>query len=128
MLLLYAIGVLTMVVIIGGLLGGQYLLIERPPAGLRWPGILHGLGGVAGFVLMVAGLRGPLPFAKAARMGAGAFGAIAGALIAGALVAGLTILLTHVRRRPISPGLVALHGMLAIVGYTLLLTYLTMLH
>jgi hypothetical protein len=43
------------------------------------------------------------------------------------LVAGLAILATHLRRLTVSNSLVATHGLLAVTGYTLLVTYLTML-
>jgi hypothetical protein len=128
MMLFAAIAVLTLTVAIGGWLGALYLMLDRPPATLRWPGILHGASGLAGFALLVAALRGPLPTAHAARMGAGSFGGFAGALIAGAVLAGLTLLLARLRRRPIATALVATHGMLGIVGYVLLLTFVTMLH
>ena len=43
-----------------------------------------------------------------------------------ALLGGLTLLATHLRRRPLNAGLVVIHAMFAILGYTLLCTYLTM--
>ena len=48
--------------------------------------------------------------------------------VAGAALAGLTMLLFQIRRRPIPLALVAGHGLLGITGYTLLMTYLTMLY
>lgn len=127
MLLIVAIAILGVVVIVGTVLAGQYLLMEKPLAGLRWPGAVHGAGGLAGFAILVAALSRGTPGAHAVRMGAGAFGILSGGIIAAALVAGLTILAAHLRHRTIPMALVATHGMLAITGYTLLVTYLTML-
>jgi hypothetical protein len=126
LLLVGAIALLGFVVVLGAFLGGRYLLLEQTPA-RRWPGLLHGAGGLAGFALLVVALGRQAPSAHAARMGAGAFGVFSGGLIAAALVAGALILLAHWRGRALSVALIATHGMLAIVGYTLLVTYLTML-
>jgi hypothetical protein len=128
MLLAVAIALLGIVAMAGIGLGGLYMLVDRPPAGLRWPGILHGAGGVAGFGVLLAGLVRTPTTPHAVRMGAGGFSVVAAALLAGALVAGGLILLTHLRGRPVSLALVASHGLLAITGYTLLVTYLTMLY
>jgi hypothetical protein len=73
-------------------------------------------------------LRENPPTVHAVKMGVSAFGVFSGALIGVALAIGLAILVHHVRRRAVPLGLVAGHGLLAVVGYTLLLTYLTMLH
>ncbi len=127
-LLVAAIGLLGLVVAAGAWLARPYLLTDDPPGPRRWPGALHGAAGLAGFAVLVAALRGPPPSAHAVRMGAGTFGTISAALIAGGLLAGGVILLSHLLRRPLSTALVATHGMLAIVGYMLLVTYLTMLH
>ncbi len=126
MMLFLAIAILGLVVLVGGWLGSLYLLVDKPPARLHWPGAVHGAAGLAGFLVLAAALRAA-PSARAARMGAGAFGLFSGALVAGALVAGAAILLTHLRRRPVSTTLVAAHGLLGISGYTLLVTYMTML-
>jgi hypothetical protein len=126
MLLIAAIALLTVVVCVGGWLGSLYLLVERPPARLNWIGILHGAGGAFGFAVMVAALRAP-PGAYAVRMGVGRFGWFSAYLVGGALLAGLVILVTQLRRLAVPNSLVATHGMLAVTGYTLLVTYLTML-
>ena len=128
MLLISAIAVLTLVVGVGGWLGGLYLMVEKPPKRLNLVGLSHGAGGAAGFALTVAALAVSPPGQHAVHMGAGAFGKIAGALLAGALGAGIAILSAQLRRRPVSNTIVAVHGLLAISGYTLLVTYLTMLY
>ncbi len=127
MLLIAAIAVLTLVVGVGTWLGGLYLFWDKPPARLNLVGVLHGAGGALGLGILVWALVSAPPAAHAIRMGAGGFGAFSAILIGLALIAGLTILAAHLRRTSISTGLVATHGMLAIIGYTLLLTYLTML-
>ncbi len=129
MLLLSAIAILGIAVTAGGWLGAQVLMLdEKQPVGVGWRGLAHGATALAGFALLVLALRSGAPTARALRMGAGPFGIFSGALIAGAALAGLTMLLLQIRRRPIPPGLIAGHGLLGITGYTLLVTYLTMLY
>ena len=128
MLLFAAIGILGVVAAAGLWLAGQVLLAERPLSGLRWQGALHGAGGFVGLVVLAAALRAAPPAHHAVSLGVGSFGKVAGALMAMGLLAGGVILLAHLRRRPVSIVLVATHGLLGITGYTLLVTYLTMLH
>ncbi len=127
-MLILAIGVLGLAVLAGGWLGAQVLMLDEPMRlGVHWKGLAHGALGLAGLAVLAVALRGP-PDAHARRLGAGNFGLFAGALIAGAALAGLTMLLLQLRRRAVPPGVVAAHGLLAISGYTLVVTYLTMLH
>ncbi len=129
MLLLVAIAILTLAVIAGGWLGAKILMLEEPqPEGVNRAGLAHGGVALAGFVVLVLALRYGVPTARAIRMGAGGFGILSGALIAGAALAGLTMLACRIRRRAIPLALVAGHGLLGITGYTLLMTYLTMLY
>ncbi len=125
-MLILAIAILGLVVVVGGWLGSLYLFVDTPPARLHWPGVAHGAAGLTGFVVLAAALRAG-PSAHAVRMGAGGFGLFSGALVAGALLAGAAILLTHLRGRRVPTALVAAHGLLGISGYTLLVTYMTML-
>ncbi len=127
MLLIVAIGWLGLVVMAGAWLGGQYILNEAPPK-RRWPGYVHGAAGLAGFMVLVAALSGAPRPGHAVRIGAGAFGQVSAALIAGALLVAGVILALHARRREVPLAVVATHGLLAISGYTVLVTYLTMLH
>ena len=127
MLLIAAIALLGLVVSAGAWLARGYLFTDDAPPGLHWTGLAHGAGGLAGLVVLVEALRGPLT-AHATRMGAGKFGVVSAALMAGGLLAGAAILVTQLRHKPVSATLVAAHGMLGITGYTLLVTYLTMLH
>jgi hypothetical protein len=128
LMLIPAIALLGVVVLAGLALGGLYMMLDEPPAGLTWKGALHGAGGAAGFALLVVALRQTPPSAHAAKMGVSGFGAFSATLIGIALVFGLFILARHLLGRTIPLAVVASHGLLAIVGYTLLVTYLTMLH
>jgi hypothetical protein len=121
--LIAAIVVLTVAFGLGLWLGCLYMLVERPPGRLTWIGGLHGAAGTAGVGVLLLALHGP---PQGVRLGAGPFGKIAGALLVAALAGGLTVLTTHMRKRPVSVGLVALHGTFAIMGYTLLCTYFSM--
>ena len=127
MLLITAIVMLGLVVAAGLWLARRYLLTDDPPSGLHWTGLVHGASGLAGLVVLAAALQAPLT-KHAIKMGAGRFGTVSAALMAGGLLAGLAILITHLRRRPVPMALVGMHGLLGIAGYTLLMTYLTMLH
>ena len=127
MLLIVAIVILGLVVAAGTWLARGYLLTDEPPAGLNRMGIAHGAAGLAGLAVLVAALPGPLT-AHSIKMGAGKFGTISAVLMAAGLLLGSAILITHLRRKPVSTTLVGVHGLLGISGYTLLVTYLTMLH
>jgi hypothetical protein len=77
--------------------------------------------------VLVFALLGTPPSKHALKMGVAGFGVFSGVLIGVALAIGLVILTRRVRRRAISLNIVAAHGLIAITGYTLLVTYLTML-
>ena len=128
-MLILAIAILGVAVVAGGWLGAQVLMLELPPpVGVHWRGLAHGATGLLGLAVLVAALRAGAPTLHAVRMGAGGFGRMAGALVAGAALAGLVMLAAQLRRRPLPLALIATHGLLGIAGYTLLVTYLTMLH
>ena len=129
MLLIIAIAILSLAVLAGGWLGAQILMLEEPPvSGVNRRGLAHGATGIAGLAVLLAALHYDAPTLRAIRLGVGGFGSFAGALIAGAALAGLTMLILQMRRRPIPLGLVAAHGLLGITGYTLVVTYLTMVY
>ncbi len=122
-MLIAAVAVLGVAFALGLWLGSQYLLLERPPGRLTVVGMVHGIVGAAGIAVLLLALEGP---ARGVKFGAGAFGKISAGLLVAALAGGLTLLTAHLRHRPVSSGLVAIHGMFAILGYTLLCTFLTM--
>jgi len=122
-MLVAAVCVLGLAFSLGLWLGYLTLLLERPPLRLTLVGAIHGLAGAAGLGILFLALRGP---PRGVKFGAGTFGNIAAALLVAALIGGLTMLTARLRGRPIAFGLVAIHGMFAIAGYTLLCTYLTM--
>ena len=93
----------------------------RHPTGRIWlPGAAHGLTGLAGFVLLLLGLRGP---PRGVQIGASGFGAVAAALIGLGLVLGLAVVVSRLRRRPISPLALGIHATLAIAGLVMLAAY-----
>jgi hypothetical protein len=121
--LIAAVCVLGAAFSMGLWLGYLTLLLERPPLRLTWIGALHGFVGATGLAILFLALRGP---PRGVKFGAGAFGTISAALLVAALIGGLTILVTRAQAKPVRFGLVAMHGLFAIAGYTILCTYLTM--
>jgi hypothetical protein len=126
-MLITAIIILTFVAMAGLWLGGLFIMFDAPPVKLTVSGRLHALGGIIGFAVLVFALLGTPPSKHALKMGVAGFGVFSGVLIGVALAIGLVILTRRVRRRAISLNIVAAHGLIAITGYTLLVTYLTML-
>ena len=122
-MLVAAVAILGVAFALGLWLGSLYMLFERPPSRLTAVSIVHGIVGAAGIAVLLLALRGP---ARGVKYGAGAFGSFSAGLLVAALAGGLTLLAAHLRRRPVPVGLVAIHGMFAVVGYVLLCTYLTM--
>jgi hypothetical protein len=122
-MLIAAVCILGVTFSLGLWLGYLTLLLERPPPRLTWVGALHGLAGAAGLSALFLALQGP---PRGVKYGAGTFGNISAALLVAALAGGLTVLVTRARGRAVPFGVVALHGLFAIAGYTLLCTYLTM--
>jgi hypothetical protein len=110
-------------VAVGGGLAIHFLRgkeMRRPP----WPvAAVHGVLGIAGLAVLLLALRRGLPPSVE---GIAGFGPAAAVLFALALAAGLGIALASLRgRRP--PGLlVAIHASLAIVGFVLLWTVVSL--
>ncbi len=78
---------------------------------------------MAGFIVLLLGLRGP---PRGVAEGAGSFGVIAAVMLALALLAALAIIAAQMRRR--TPGMlvVAIHATLAIAGFVVLAAYVSM--
>ena len=106
-------------------LGGMALVVlSQVSAGsvrVRWPGIVHGSLGLAGFVLLLAGLGGP---ARGAQQGAGSFGYIAAGFVGSAVLLGLVVFAARIRRRAPSMLAVGVHATLAVGGLVMLAAYL----
>jgi hypothetical protein len=127
-MLMASASLLGVVVLAGIGLAGLALLRDPTAAGSGWPGALHGLGGGGGALLLVVALTRTSPTPHAVRMGAAAFGTISASLICAALAIGLVILFRQLRQRATALTLIAAHGVMAIAGYTLLVTYISLLH
>jgi hypothetical protein len=101
---------------LGGWLSTIYLLREEAPRG-RITGLVHGSLGAATVVLLFLALQGPR---RGTTTGAGGFGWTSFVILALALTGGLAILATHMRRRPVSPVLVAMHACAGLAGAVIL--------
>jgi hypothetical protein len=117
---------LTLSLVLVGLaaLGGLLLLALYQwvkPAGRVWlPGAAHGLVGLAGFLLLLAALRGPT---RGLATGAAQFGAIAAFLLGGGLLLGGWVVVARWRRRQPSALVLGLHATLAVAGLVMLAAY-----
>ncbi len=108
-----------------GALGGLVLvgLYQLPSARrLAWPGMIHGLAGLAGFVLLVLGLRGP---ARGVQQGVGSFGIVAAVLVGLALLVGATVAWSRWRRTAPSLLGIGVHATLGVAGLVMLAAYLS---
>jgi hypothetical protein len=111
---------------LAAVLGLALALLHMRPAGLpqRWPGAVHGTLGALGFLALLSGARAS---AHGAAEGVGSFGDIAAVLLALALAAGLTVLVLLRRGRRGAAGvMIALHATVAILGYVILATYVSL--
>jgi len=117
-MLILSFAVLTAAAALGALL---VVLVMRE-GGARpawWVGAVHGVLGALGLLILFLALRGP---PRGAVDGTSLFGWDAAGLLAVALLAGIGVL---VRRR--RPGLLlALHAILAVFGYVILFTYVSL--
>ena len=97
--------------------GGLLALAVR---GAWWPGLLHGLCGIAGLAVLLAALGGP---PHGVHGGMRQFGAIAGGFLGGAVLIGLVFVARRLRGRPPPGWAVGVHACLAVCGLALLLAY-----
>ncbi len=89
---------------------------------LRWPGWLHGSLRLSGFVLLLAGLGGPI---RGAQQGAGSFGFIVACFLGAAAVLGVLVFAARLRHRAPSTLAVGVHATLAVGGLVMLAAYLS---
>jgi hypothetical protein len=118
-----AFAVLSAAVLLGLLLAALYLRAadDRYP---HWSiGAAHGTIGAIGLALLLAALGEPT---RGVALGAGSFRLIAAAMLGTALLAGLTIPLLWRRRRALLSATIALHAIVAVAGYLILATYVTL--
>jgi hypothetical protein len=111
-----AFWVLTLAVAAGSALALWHLRAAegaaRPPI---VAGVAHGLIGTIGLALLLVALRGP---PRGVDAGVGSFATVSAVLFAGALLSGIVMLL--LRRRGL---LIAIHAVIAISGYVLVLAW-----
>ncbi len=119
-MLIAAVLILGFTVLLGLTLGGFYLLRDTPPAQAPVIGWAHGAAGAIGLVVLWQALGHAQ---RTMPQGASAFGSLSALLLVVAFLGGLVILVTHLRRRPVSLLLVAMHGSIGIAGYILLSAY-----
>ncbi len=117
-MLLLAFALLLIAALGGSVLMGLHLRAERPPGASL--GALHGLAGIAGFIVLLLALRGP-PRGQA--MGVGEFGRVAAALLTMALAVAIPIVLVRLRHRRIPGLIVGAHATIAVSGVVILAAY-----
>ena len=112
-------------VLLAAALGGLVVigLANASPGWARawWPGAVHGLTGILGFVLLIAGLGGP---ARGVARGAGSFGTVAAYMVGAGLVLASGLIWARWRRRPPSMLLVGVHATMGVGGLVMLAAYL----
>jgi hypothetical protein len=124
-LLTAGMGTLFLAILLGAWLSSLYLLREEPPKGMV-VGLIHGTLGTATVALVLLALQGPRTHATAhgpVTSSAGSFGWTGFVVIAATLAGGLTILFNHLRNRPISPLLIAMHACGGVAGGVILAAY-----
>lgn len=120
-MLIWSIAVLGITVLAG--LALIALLQWRPSAGRLWlPGLAHGLLGLTGFILLLAGLGGP---PRGMQSGAGSFGLIAAVLAGAALTIGVMALLARLLRRRVPVLVLGIHATIGVAGLIILAAYLS---
>ncbi len=120
-LLLWSASLLTGGAILGLLL---VTLSQVAPSTFRlaWPGAVHGLVGLAGFGLLLAGLRGP---PRGVQQGAGSFGLVAAVFVGLALLGGAFLAGARLRRQPPAVLVIGVHATLGVAGLVMLAAYLS---
>ncbi|HUN43040.1 MAG TPA: hypothetical protein VMU81_22335 [Acetobacteraceae bacterium] len=122
-MLLLSFALLLLTALLGTVLATLHLQAGRMRP-LRWPVWgLHGLLGLAGFILLLLSLGGP---PRGAAMGLANFGLFSAVLLAVALLAGLEMLFERLRYHRLPILVVGLHATLAIGAVIILAAYTMM--
>ncbi len=116
---LAAAGVLGVTALGGMLLFALYGRIASR-GGIWLPGALHGALGVAGLLLLLAGLSGP---ARGVTTGVASFGRVAAVLVGVAALAGAVVFVGRLRGRGPSAVVLGVHASLAVAGLVMLVAY-----
>ncbi len=121
-MLTWAAGLLSAGTLLGLVL---VVLSQSYPAAVRipWPGAVHGLMGLAGFVALVLGLVYGPP--RGVQQGAGSFGVVAAGFVAAGLALGGLIVIARLRREPPAFMLLGIHATLGVAGLVMLAAYLS---
>lgn len=109
----------------GVLLGLVLVAISQtipPTRQAWWPGALHGAVGIAAFILLLLGLRGP---PRGVQQGSGAFGLVAAALLAVALLLGSLMAVSRMRRRPPAMLVIGIHATVGVAALVMLAAYVS---
>jgi len=112
---------LAAAVLLGTALAFLYLRAETGLPVPRLLAILHGLLGIGGFSCLLLALRGPSPGLDPRN---GSFEVMSAILFALAALVGVAIFTTHLVERRRAGTLIAIHAMLAVSGFVVLLAYL----
>jgi hypothetical protein len=119
-MLALALAILSATVVAGAVLALLHLRGSPP----HWAvGALHGVVGTAGLGALLLALRGP---PRGVRTGVAAFGLVAAIFATAAFAVGLAIVALLRRSRGGTGLAIAVHGMLAITAYVLLLAYVAL--
>jgi len=123
-MLIAAVSVMAVAIVLGLWLSSLYLVREEPPKGTPLTGLIHGTIGAITVALVFLALHKPnTGQGPNAGHGAGGFGWTAFYILVITLAGGLTILISHLSRRRISPLLVAMHATAGIAGAVILCAY-----
>ncbi len=115
-MLIAALGVMCVAAMLGLWLSAQYLIDDKPPARAAAVAYVHGAAGTLCVALTYLALHRPGPAVSK-------FGWTALWTLVVALAGGLTILILQLRRKPLSPALIAAHASVGMAGAIMLAAY-----
>lgn len=119
-MLIATLSVLSIAVLLGIWLSSMMLIYEHTPKQGGRVAAVHGLAGATAVILLCLTLLAP---------GAATRFAVTGLVVLGiTLLGGLTILAFNLRRRPVSPVLIAMHACAGMAGAVILAAYFSTRH